>query len=117
MALTQREKEIINQIIDRQIQLENMIVGRVSPLGRLGLEVSRRDPFDSPFLISEKEHRSISKRSAATGKKIASVKKRKASAYQKAVGRALKDLKKKHPRTPVTKLMKRAHRIAKKGRK
>ena len=117
MALTKREKEIINQIIDRQIQLENMIVGRVSPLARLGLEVSRRDPFDSPFLISEKEHRSMSKKAGSAGKRVGQAKKRKVSSYQKAVGKALRDLKKKHPRTPVTKLMKRAHRIAKKGRK
>jgi len=34
---------------------------------------------------------------------------RKVSRYQKEFGRQLKKLKKKHPRTPVTKLMKRAH--------
>ena len=43
--------------------------------------------------------------------------KRKASAYQKEVGRQLKALKKKHPRTDVTKLMKKAHRQAKRLRK
>jgi len=43
--------------------------------------------------------------------------KRKASAYSKEVGRQLKKLKKKHPRTPVSKLMKRAHAAAKKARK
>lgn len=35
--------------------------------------------------------------------------KRKVSKYQKAFGRNLKSLKKKHPRTSVTKLMKKAH--------
>lgn len=34
---------------------------------------------------------------------------RKASPYQKEFGRQLKKLKRAHPRTPVTKLMKRAH--------
>ena len=43
--------------------------------------------------------------------------KRKVSAYQKEVGRQLKSLKKKHPRTDVTRLMKKAHRNAKKARK
>lgn len=43
--------------------------------------------------------------------------KRKVSAYQKEVGRQLKALKKKHPRTDVTKLMKKAHRNARKVRK
>ena len=39
---------------------------------------------------------------------------RKASKYQKELGKQLKMLKKKHPRTAVTKLMKRAHRLTKK---
>ena len=39
---------------------------------------------------------------------------RKASPYQREVGRQLKKLKAKHPRTKVTSLMKRAHRAAKK---
>ena len=42
---------------------------------------------------------------------------RKASPYQKEVGRQLKKLKAKHPRTPVTSLMKKAHRAAKKARR
>ena len=36
-------------------------------------------------------------------------KKRRGSKYQREFGRQLKALKRKHPRTPVTKLMKRAH--------
>lgn len=43
--------------------------------------------------------------------------KRKVSGYQREVGRQLKALKKKHPRTDVTRLMKKAHRAAKKVRK
>lgn len=42
---------------------------------------------------------------------------RKASPYQREVGRQLKKLKAKHPRTKVTSLMKRAHRAAKKEMK
>jgi hypothetical protein len=40
--------------------------------------------------------------------------KRKVSKYQKEFGRQLKKLKKKHPRTQIQNLMKRAHRATKK---
>lgn len=43
--------------------------------------------------------------------------KRKVSAYQKAFGKNLKMLKKKHPRSNISVLMKKAHRLTKKGRK
>ena len=41
--------------------------------------------------------------------------KRRVSKYQREFGRQLKALKRKHPRTPVTKLMKRAHSATKKA--
>jgi hypothetical protein len=44
-------------------------------------------------------------------------KKRKVSAYQKEFGRQLKRLKREHPRTPVTRLMKRAHAATRKVRR
>ena len=44
-------------------------------------------------------------------------KKRKVSAYQREFGRQLKRLKRKHPRTPVTRLMKRAHAATRKARR
>jgi len=40
--------------------------------------------------------------------------KRKVSRYQKAFGRHLKALKKKHPRTDISVLMKKAHRLTRK---
>ena len=43
--------------------------------------------------------------------------KRKKSKYQRELGRQLKMLKRKHPRTQITKLMKRAHRATKKALK
>lgn len=43
--------------------------------------------------------------------------KTKVSRYHRCVGKHLKALKKKHPRTPHTKLMKRAHAACKKQRK
>lgn len=44
-------------------------------------------------------------------------KKRKVSAYQREFGRQLKKLKRAHPRTPVTRLMKRAHAATRRARK
>ena len=44
-------------------------------------------------------------------------KRRKRSRYQRELGRQLKMLKQKHPRTAVTRLMKRAHRATKKALK
>lgn len=43
--------------------------------------------------------------------------KRKVSPYQKEFGRQLKKLKKKHPKTKITKLMRRAHIATRKVRK
>ncbi len=43
--------------------------------------------------------------------------KRRVSPYQKEFGRQLKALKKKHPRTPTSKLMKRAHAATKRARR
>jgi len=44
-------------------------------------------------------------------------KKRKVSRYQRAFGACLKELKRAHPRTPTTRLMKKAHTCARKKRK
>ena len=44
-------------------------------------------------------------------------KRRRRSKYQKELGRQLKMLKKKHPRTKITALMKRAHRATRKALK
>lgn len=44
-------------------------------------------------------------------------KRRKKSKYQRELGRQLKMLKQKHPRTAITMLMKRAHRATKKALK
>ena len=41
--------------------------------------------------------------------------KRRVSKYQREFGKQLKKLKRKHPRTPVTKLMKRAHSATKRA--
>lgn len=117
MALSKREKAVIDEIVRRQLQLESLIVGQISPVAGLGQRLFRADPFDSPLIISGEEQRKGSRRAAAAGKRAGKAKRRKVSAYQKEVGRQIKKLRKKHPKTPVTKLMKRAHRAAKKKRR
>ncbi len=51
------------------------------------------------------------------GKASSAKKKRSPNAYNKEFSKQMKKLKKKHPRTPVTKLMKKAHTATKKARK
>ena len=60
----------------------------------------------------ESEGASLALRDRATKPK-----RRKKSKYQKELGRQLKMLKKKHPRTKITALMKRAHRATRKALK
>jgi len=54
---------------------------------------------------------------ATLAAEIEKPKKRKRSKYNRELSKQLKMLKKKHPRTAVTKLMKRAHRATKKALK
>lgn len=54
------------------------------------------------------------KRSARMDKVPLPKQKRKVSRYQKVFGKHLKALKKKHPRTSISELMKKAHRMTRK---
>ena len=60
---------------------------------------------------------SSSPSSKAGGKASPAKKKRGPNAYNKEFSKQMKMLKKKHPRTPVTKLMKKAHSATKKARR
>jgi hypothetical protein len=53
----------------------------------------------------------------SSSKKKSARKPRAPSAYNKEFSKQMKALKKKHPRTPATKLMKRAHTATKKARR
>lgn len=94
-----------------------MIVSQISPAAGLGYRVMRADPFDSPLIISGDENRAISLAAASAGKKVGRAKRRKVSAYQREFGRQLKRLKKKHPRTDISKIMKKAHVATRRTRK
>lgn len=65
--------------------------------------IAKHSPRESPGLMTRDP----------IFEKKSSKKKRKVSKYQKEFGKVLKQLKRKHPRTPVTKLMKKAHRETK----
>ena len=54
---------------------------------------------------------------ATLAARVEKPKKRKKSKYSKELGRQIKMLKRKHPRTKVTALMKRAHRATRKALK
>lgn len=60
---------------------------------------------------------STPKKSATKSPRGSSKKARKPSAYNKEFSKQMKQLKKKHPRTPATKLMKKAHTATKKARR
>tara|TARA_R100001443_G_scaffold115977_1_gene135077 strand:- start:1696 stop:2070 length:375 start_codon:yes stop_codon:yes gene_type:complete len=119
MALTAKEKRMIAEIIDRQMQLEQFIASRAHPLAGLGMRVSHADPFNSPFVLDRDERISALTAGASAGKRAGrglrrKIKRtRKVSPYQKEFGRQFKAVKKAHPRTSVSVLMKKAHRNTK----
>ena len=77
------------------------------------------DELENDGYFDRPQRRSRTRRSRGSRRSKVSLPKpkRKVSAYQREFGRQLKKLKKKHPRTPVTKLMKRAHAATKRVRR
>lgn len=117
MALSARERALIDAIVESQLRLEQIVASQISPAAGLGVRLMRADPLDSPFVISAEEHRRTSRRAASAGKRAGIKTRRKVSGYQKEFGKQLKKLKKKHPRTNISTLMKRAHKATRKVRK
>jgi len=117
MALTARERALIDAIVESQLRLEQLVVSQINPAAGLGVRLMRADPFDSPLVISADEHRRMSRKAGSAGKKAGKKVRRKVSPYQKEFGRQLKKFKKAHPRTKIGTLMKRAHKATKKVRK
>tara|TARA_R100001086_G_scaffold164728_1_gene89011 strand:- start:1003 stop:1377 length:375 start_codon:yes stop_codon:yes gene_type:complete len=117
MALTAKEKAMINALVENQIRLEQMLANQAHPLAGLGYRVSAADPLNSPLVFSSAEKKRISRRAAAAGKRAGSKTRRKVSRYQREFGKNLKRLKKKHPRTNISTLMKRSHRDTKRSLK
>jgi len=107
--------EVINNpdiIIDER--LKNLINSPTVGMNPMTGEIGRADEGfgdgrNQAFTMGQQMSRDFQSQSSLDIKK-----KRKVSKYQKEFGRQLKLLKKKHPRTPVTKLMKRAHAATRK---
>jgi len=103
--------EVINNpeiIIDERLKnlINSPTVGMDPMTGEIGrVDEGFGDTRNEAFTLS----RQFERQNVLPAKK-----KRKVSAYQKEFGIQLKKLKKKHPRTPVTKLMKRAHTATRK---
>ena len=81
-----------------------------NPMGPLQNVLEGDESSSSPMARLSSGRRRQSRADEQTKAKV----KRKVSKYQKQFGVEMKKLKKKHPRTPVTKLMKRAHSATKK---
>ena len=125
MALSDDERRMIERLVDSQMRVE-MAVAQLFSRPTMGLapalmRMSHEDPLNSPLILDREERIALLNKTGdtarRTGRKIRKKVKRKVSPYQREFGRQLKQLKKKHPRTKVGILMKRAHRATKKVRK
>ena len=95
------DTEMVEVINDPSTKVVDGQIARVMPTGR---DVIRRSgQFRRDLILPDLPK--------------AARKKRKPSKYQKELGKQLKMLKKKHPRTKIINLMKRAHRATKKALK
>ena len=121
LALSKSEKELINAIVDSQLRLEAMLAGRMLPGLGMGVSLMHENPLNSPLILDAEDRRNIAMHGGRTGKrlarKITRKRKRKVSPYQKEFGRQFKAMKKKHPRTSVSVLMKKSHRATKRKMK
>ena len=125
MVLTKKERAMVEELTRRQEQLELMLGSMLGgPLGRAGVMAYHSNPFDSPFTDLSQHNLAAARFGKQEGQRLRSnfrqtktKIRRKVSPYQREFGRQLKKLKKKHPRTGISTLMKRAHRATKKVRK
>jgi len=116
MALTSREKEIIIEMSERQDQLERIIGSMIGgSLGRGAVSVKQELGARSIGLNRSNTEKNlfVAKVGKTAGIKI----RRKVSPYQKEFGRQLKILKKKHPRTKISQLMRKSHIATRRIRK
>ncbi|MHA1170015.1 MAG: hypothetical protein ACTSRU_19475 [Candidatus Hodarchaeales archaeon] len=125
MALSDDERRMIERLVDSQMRVE-MAVAQLFSRPTMGLapalmRVAHEDPLNSPLILDREERIALLNETGdtarRTGRKIRKKVKRKVSPYQKEFGKQLKILKKKHPRTKISKLMRRAHTATKKVRR
>lgn len=116
MALTPRERELIIEMSERQDQLERIIGSMIG--GSLGRgAVSLKQELGDRSIGLNRSNTQKNLFVAKVGKSAGSKVRRKVSPYQKEFGRQLKKLKKKHPRTDISRLMKKAHITTRRIRK
>lgn len=120
MALTKKEKEFIEAVSRRQDQLELMLGGMIGGGFGRGLVMFDQELGDREFLLN-RSNTERNLQAGRIGKKVGKAArkkiKRKVSPYQREFGKQLKILKKKHPRTKISRLMRRAHIATRKVRK
>ena len=114
MALTDRERAFIIALSARQDALERSIGARLG--GPLGLGAVLIDQEIGLFDNTETNLK-VAAASKRAGKAKRAKIKRQVSPYQREFGKQLKKLKKKHPRTDISRLMKRAHIATRRSRK
>lgn len=118
MPLTAEEQRIIERLVDSQLRLERMMGSMMGgTLGSVGVNLWQRDVLDSPLILDRQERIDLARKTARVSKAAGKKTRRKVSGYQKEFGIQLKKLKKKHPRTKIGTLMKRAHKATKKVRR
>lgn len=123
MAMSDKERRMVQDLTERQRQLE-MIIGRAlgGSLGGAFVNLYHENPLNSPLTNLSQHNMAAAAlgeeiRTSGGRRRVKQKAKRKVSGYQKEFGKQLKKLKKKHPRTKIGTLMKRAHRATKKVRK
>ena len=123
MALTAKERRMVEELTERQRQLE-MIIGRAfgGSLGGAFVNLYHENPLNSPLTNLSQHNMDAAMlgkeiRTSGGRRRVKQKAKRKVSGYQKEFGKQLKKLKKAHPRTKIGTLMKRAHRATKRVRK
>ena len=111
MALTKREREFIIEMSRRQDALERFLGTLSGPIGSNLVAIDQL-AGEREFLLN-RSNTSNNLRVGSAAKKAGRAKrqkiKRTVSPYQKEFGRQLKRLKKKHPRTKISTIMKRSH--------
>ncbi|MCP3700197.1 MAG: hypothetical protein GY920_16855 [Aliivibrio sp.] len=119
--MTPQERRMLEALVDSQMRVE-MLVAQIAsrPTGGLSsalMRIKHEDPLNSPLIFDREERIALGEKIIDESQGSVKKAKRKVSGYQREFGRQLKKLKKKHPRTKISRLMKRAHTATKKARR
>jgi|TARA_R110000824_G_scaffold400892_2_gene609768 hypothetical protein len=109
------DRQLIEAVLLANQRIEQLIGMAFGPLGSAAVRF-QQSPLGGKGLM---DFESLIETGPTVGRKVQKKVRasRKVSAYQLEFGRQLKKLKKKHPRTKISRLMKRAHTATKKVRR